>query len=198
MRKLVGYDLKYIEMVNQCEGLQNVVAALAAYPDDPSIQLIGSKIINEVAGENIDRLVASVSNSSTPVAEREYDLQLLASLALKTKNAKKILDMDGMQICFDLLEDKNATPKMIEYALTVLRRLAYVVSPVLSLHTHTHTHTHTKQTNNTDTTTHFENNNSRWEDSNPSFKSSRVTRMMLNVLVRLWLRLRISCTMTMW
>ena len=140
----MGYDLKYIEMVNQCEGLQNVVAALAAYPDDPSIQLIGSKIINEVAGENIDRLVASVSNSSTPVAEREYDLQLLASLALKTKNAKKILDMDGMQICFDLLEDKNATPKMIEYALTVLRRLAYVVSPVLSLHTHTHTHTHTQ------------------------------------------------------
>ena len=60
LRKLVGYDIKYIEMVNQCDGLQNVVAALAAFPDDPSIQLIGSKIINEVAGENIERLVTSV------------------------------------------------------------------------------------------------------------------------------------------
>ena len=140
----MGYDIKYIEMVNQCDGLQNVVAALAAYPDDPSIQLIGSKIINEVAGENIERLVTSVSNSSTPVAEREYDLQLLASLALKTKNAKNILDMDGMQICLDLLEDKNATPKMKEYALTVLRRLAYVVSLCSSLSlslSHTDTNT---------------------------------------------------------
>ena len=98
----MGYDIKYIEMVNQCDGLQNVVAALAAYPDDPSIQLIGSKIINEVAGENIERLVTSVSNSSTPVAEREYDLQLLASLALKTKNAKKVDEVPA-------IEDKKVT-----------------------------------------------------------------------------------------
>ena len=91
-------------------------------PTDP-IAVVGSRLLNRIAGENLEQLLRDLHSGMQTRDMNEYTMQLISNLALDRKNALAVLKFGGIKACLDAL-DASKSARMVIAAARALNRIA--------------------------------------------------------------------------
>ena len=114
---------QYVGAVVKAGAMKLLVKVLDTREASDPIAVVGSRLLNRIAGENLEQLLRDLRSGSLGDDMNEYTMQLISNLALDRKNALAVLKFGGIKACLDAL-DASKSARMVIAAARALNRIA--------------------------------------------------------------------------